>query len=391
MSVTDAQIGVIGLGSVGSMAVWQASKLGSAVVGFEAETPAHPRSAVGGDSRLFRMTYRGTDPYYPILVLSRQLWRELEEETGRSILTRCGGLSIGHREGNYIPALLESIKTCGADYRVLDHAEMAERYPQHDLDPDEVAIWDEHAGFLKTDTAVLSALIRAEEQGASLITDARIRLIQETDDSVRICDGNRTWTVDRLVVTAGAWATSLLPDVLQRHVYPTRILLTWFQARNAAEFAPEAFPIFIRISRGTSLYGAPSIDGGTVKASLDGRAQPADDPSNLLRVPTPEEMSEVRATAASYLPGLFPYVVRADTYPDLYTTDGAPLLGFAPGSKRIVLATGFCGAGFKMASGYGAIAASLATDPDTATSPAFTDPLRFFPVSGNGTAWQGVA
>lgn len=374
--MTDAQVGVVGLGSVGSMTMWQASKRSSAVLGFEAATPAHPRSAVGGDTRLFRMTYRGTDPYYPILQLSRRLWGELEDESGREILTRCGGLSIGERDGGYIPALLASIEACGAPYRILDHREMAERYPQHDLGTDEVAIWDEHAGFLRTDTAVLAALERAAQQGAEVITDAPITSIEETDDFVRVSDGDRSWTVERLVITGGAWAAPLLPKELRDAVYPARILLTWFQARHPDEFAPDVFPIFIRISRNTSMYGAPSIDGITVKASLDGRARPADDPSDLVRVLLPEEMSEVRQTAASYFPGLIPYVVRADTYPDLYTADDAPLLGMAPGSARVVLATGFSGAGFKMACGYGSIAAALALDPQGAEAPTFTEPAR---------------
>ena len=374
--MTDAQIGVVGVGSVGSMTMWQASKRSSSVLGFEAMTPAHPRSAVGGDTRLFRMTYRGTDPYYPILQRSRRLWAELEDETDRAILNCCGGLSIGERDGEYIAALLASIAASGAPYRILDAREMAERYPQHDLDRTEVAIWDENAGFLRTDTAVLSALERAQQQGAEVIADAAITSIEETEDLVRVSDGDRSWTVDRLVVTGGAWAPSLLPKELRDAVYPTRILLTWFQARRPEEFAPEVFPVFIRISRNTSMYGAPSIDGVTVKASLDGRAQPADDPSNLVRVPFPAEMTEVRRTAASYFPGLIPYVVRADTYPDLYTTDAAPLLGMAPGSSRIVLATGFSGAGFKMATGYGAIAAELALNPERADAPSFTDPAR---------------
>ncbi|GAB3855326.1 FAD-dependent oxidoreductase [Nocardioides maradonensis] len=374
--MTDAEIGVIGAGTVGSMALWQASRGSGSVVAFEASTPAHPRSAVGGDSRLFRMTYRGTDPYYPILQRSRQLWTDLEDESGRAILGRCGGLSIGHRDGDYIPALLDSIRACGAEHSILDHDEMAERYPQHDLDTDEVGVWDPHAGYLKTDTAVLSALECARRRGATVLTDTPVTSITETGDGVRIESNGRSWTVDRVIVTGGAWATSLLPEALRPSVYPTRILLTWFEARDASAFAPEVFPIFIRIARGTSLYGAPSLDGTTVKASLDGRARRADDPSNLLRVPTDAEMTEVRSTIASYLPGLIPYVVRADTYPDLYTSDGVPLLGFAPGSRRIVLATGFSGAGFKMATGFGEMAASLALDPSRSEAGMFTDPTR---------------
>ena len=61
----DGKLAVIGLGSIGSMALWQASRLTDSVTGFEAHAPAHGRSAVGGDTRLFRMIYRGNPDYYP--------------------------------------------------------------------------------------------------------------------------------------------------------------------------------------------------------------------------------------------------------------------------------------------------------------------------------------
>src|SRR3990170_3956681 len=138
--MSDGQLAVIGVGSVGSMALWQAAKLGVAAVGFEAKAPAHPRSAVGGDSRLFRMTYRGEHNYYPVLQLAERLWRGLEEESGQEILTQCGGLSIGEIDGPYIPALLDSIRRTTAPYEILDQAEMARRYPQHRLSADECGV-----------------------------------------------------------------------------------------------------------------------------------------------------------------------------------------------------------------------------------------------------------
>jgi hypothetical protein len=52
-------LAVIGLGSIGSMELWQASRLSDSVTGFEAASPAHGRSTVGGDTRLLRMLYRG--------------------------------------------------------------------------------------------------------------------------------------------------------------------------------------------------------------------------------------------------------------------------------------------------------------------------------------------
>ena len=54
------------------------------------------------------MIYRGNPDYYPILERSRDLWAELEAETGQNILTRCGGLSIGTKDGPYIRSVLPS-------------------------------------------------------------------------------------------------------------------------------------------------------------------------------------------------------------------------------------------------------------------------------------------
>ena len=57
--MTDGKLAVVGLGSIGSMALWQASHLSDSVTGFEAASPAHGCSSVGGDTRLVRMIYRG--------------------------------------------------------------------------------------------------------------------------------------------------------------------------------------------------------------------------------------------------------------------------------------------------------------------------------------------
>ena len=51
----DGKLAVIGLGSIGSMALWQASRLSDSVVGFEAQSPAHARSeaAVEAEAEAF--------------------------------------------------------------------------------------------------------------------------------------------------------------------------------------------------------------------------------------------------------------------------------------------------------------------------------------------------
>ncbi|MFJ5700476.1 FAD-dependent oxidoreductase [Arthrobacter sp. NPDC093139] len=373
----DGKLAVIGLGSIGSMALWQASRLSDSVVGFEAQVPAHGRSAVGGDTRLFRMIYRGNPDLYPILERSRSLWAELEAETGQNILTRCGGLSIGTKDGAYLSALLVTTRTNGAEHEILSREAMAERYPQHNLRQDDIAVYDPNAGALRTDRAVTAAVAAAQANGATIHTNTPIDGITETADGVVITSGEKSWTFENVIVSSGGWSQRLMPDYLKAATQTKRLFLTWFVAKDASEFSPERFPVFSRMYEDRSMYGAPAVDGVTVKATLDGRGGPTPDPNAVPRELTPAEIAETTETVTEFLPGLFPNIVRSDTFPDLYTKDGNPLLGRFSENSRIYCATGFSGGGFKNATGYGQIAAHEALGKQTYEGLGFIRPERF--------------
>jgi sarcosine oxidase len=381
--MTDGELAVIGLGSAGSMALWQAAKLSGTlsgdVVGFEARTPAHGRSAVGGDSRLFRMTFREQHDLTPLLESSLRLWRELESDSGQEILTQCGGLSIGH--GAYVDAILRNVRETGAPHTLLDAAALRARYPQHRVGDDDAAVFDPRAGFLRTDRAVLAAVAAAENAGAQVQTSTPVDELHEDPHGVRVVSGASSWTFERVVVAAGGWSRHLLPAPVADAVEPRRIFLTWFLARDPASYTPDRFPIFIRIQDGMGMYGAPSVDGATVKATLDGRGVPASSADDVARKLTDAEVAESELTVGAFLPGLAPSIVRSDSYPDLYTTDRRPLIGPIPGRPRTFLATGFSGTGFKIASGVGSLIARRAlghpTHPDLEGTLRFADPGRF--------------
>ncbi len=129
------------------------------------------------------------------------------------------------------------------------------------------------------------------------------------------------------------------------------------------------------------MYGAPSVDGATVKATLDGRGVPASSADDVARELTDAEVAESELTVGAFLPGLAPSIVRSDSYPDLYTADRRPVIGSVPGRPRTFLATGFSGAGFKIASGVGSLIARRAlghpTHPDLDGTLRFADPGRF--------------
>ncbi|CAM5425376.1 N-methyl-L-tryptophan oxidase OS=Streptomyces alboniger OX=132473 GN=CP975_27180 PE=4 SV=1 [Streptomyces alboniger] len=377
----DAKLAVIGLGSIGSMALWQASRLSDSVVGFEAATPAHGRSAVGGDTRLFRMVYFGKPDYYPIMERSRGLWAELEAETGQDILIPTGGLSIGTANGSFINSLLETTRINGAEHCVLSREELTERYPQHNLRADDCAVYDPRAGVLRTDRAVSAAVAAAQANGATVLQNTPVDSITETKDGVVVTSGERTWTFKKVIVASGGWSRRLMPDHLRAVTETHRIVLTWFIAQDGTQFSPEKFPVFSRLYDDRSLYGAPAVDGVTVKASVDapmgGRARTTPDPDSVPRELTPQEIEKVTETVTEFFPGLTPTIVRSDAFPDLFTEDRHPLLGWLDQSSRVYCATGFSGKGFKMATGYGHIAAHEALGKQTIEGLDFVRPDRF--------------
>jgi sarcosine oxidase len=67
VTVIEADVAVIGAGSVGSMASWQLAARGLRVVGIDRFPVPGPFSAYAGESRVFRMVYAEGGHYTPLL------------------------------------------------------------------------------------------------------------------------------------------------------------------------------------------------------------------------------------------------------------------------------------------------------------------------------------
>ncbi|MDT7659815.1 MAG: sarcosine oxidase, partial [Pseudonocardiales bacterium] len=158
----DAEVGVIGVGTIGSLLSWQLARRGVRALGFERHAPGHDNGAVGGETRLFRLAYAEGAQYAGLLRQALAHWRELEAESGAALLVQCGGLAIGDPRRDYIGGLLASSRTSGVPVEVLDSDAARQRYPQHLLRDGEVAVLDRQAGFLRCEPAVIAAAAAAE-------------------------------------------------------------------------------------------------------------------------------------------------------------------------------------------------------------------------------------
>ena len=240
------------------------------------------------------MAYAEGAQYAELLRLALDQWRELEAESAAALLTQCGGLAIGDPRRDYIGGLLASARAAGVPVEVLDWHGAHDRYPQHLLRDGEVAVFDRQAGFLRCEPAVIAA---AEQHGATVLRHTEVDEVIERDDHLQIRGGDTVWRVRDAVVCAGAWTGRLLPVAWRRHLQARRVPQSWFAARRPEEFTPDRFPIFIRRTGVLEIYGAPTVDGVSVKVAGAVVSSPIDDPDHVERRHGPAEISAMSKAA----------------------------------------------------------------------------------------------
>lgn len=137
---------VVGLGAMGSAALYQLSRRGLRVLGLEAFQPGHQLGSSHGETRVIRMAYFEHPSYVPLLRRAYALWRALEQESGEDLLRITGGLMIGTPDTDLVAGSLRSAQQHGLDHAVLSSIEVRQRYPAFQLAEDEVALWEPTAG-----------------------------------------------------------------------------------------------------------------------------------------------------------------------------------------------------------------------------------------------------
>ncbi|HEY2285662.1 MAG TPA: N-methyl-L-tryptophan oxidase [Streptosporangiaceae bacterium] len=371
----DADVAVIGVGSVGSMASWQLAARGYRVVGIDRFSVPGPFSAYAGESRVFRMVYAEGGHYTPLLRRARDLWRELEAAAGAALLEITGVVTIMDHDHPDYAALLQAGRARGLEFEVVTGPEARQRLPQHVIRDDDVAFFDPEGGYVRSERAVLSAVQLARRHGASFLGGRAVLSLERGADGWSVRTDQEEVRAARVLVCTGTGAGAACA-ALGTHLSVLPQILTWFPIADPAAYRADGQQVFIRRSHDAQFYGFPSSDGWTVKVAASVYLDEVPSTAHPLTW-DPRHLDTIRSWVRTYLPDLVPEPVRAVMCADGYTVDETGLLGFVPGLDGVVLATGFSGHGFKMASSLGAVAADLIADGMTSTDVSFMDPARF--------------
>jgi sarcosine oxidase len=356
-------VAVVGLGAMGSAAAYHLAGRGVRVLGLERFTPAHALGSSHGRSRIIRQAYFESPVYVPLLLRAYELWRRLEEETGRRLLVLTGGLLIGPGSGQVVSGAVGSARLHGLPYELLGADELRRRYPVFRVPDDHLAVHEPDAGALFPEDCITAHLDRARALGADLRFETPLHGWRATSGGVRLSTAGEAFEVDRVVVTAGSWAGRLVAD-LDVPLAPERNVVHWFDPADRAEdFAPERFPVFIWDDP-ERLYGLPDLRGEGVKVAFHHSGEIVD-PDRVRRDVGEEEVARMRRRLQACLPALNGRVRGSSACLYTNTPDEHFAIGVPENHPRLVVAAGFSGHGFKFASVVGEVLADLATAGST--------------------------
>lgn len=363
MSVEQLDVAVIGAGAMGAATAWHLARAGKEVAVFEQFEPGHVRGASHGASRNFNVAY--VEPSYLTWLRDAEgLWRELEAEADRPLLTTTG--IVTHGPGVDHVAAAAAISAGGFAAEVLDPSEAAARWPG--LRFDGPVLHNAGAGRVDADASVAAFLSGAARAGAqmrwnSAVSDIEVRSDDDVRFSVTDAEGCRRVRARRLVCTAGAWTAKTLGGVAGVTLPALRVTQEQPAHFRPVDGAPH-WPGFnhhpAASDPATSWFLAPVYGmltpGQGVKAGWHA-AGPETDPDRRSFLPDRELTAALVRYAAEWIPGVDAAAFAEITCTYTSTVDARFVLDrMGP----IVVGAGFSGHGFKFTPVVGRTLAALA-------------------------------
>lgn len=357
--MTSYDVIALGLGGMGSAALFELARRGRRVLGLEQFPLVHARGSSHGHTRIIRTAYYEHPNYVPLVRRAFERWYELEQLTGRHLLTACPCLTVGPKDGELIRGVRSADEEHELEVCDFTREQLESFYPPFRLSAGDIGLAEYGSGFLYVEECVRAHLDAAKTCGAVIRAEEAVTGWAASGDSVEVRTTAGVYHAAKLVVTAGAWATHLLRDVGVPLAVMRQAIL-WFEPRDPAPFRRDRFPIFICDTPGGAFYGLPMIDPRGIKVARHYGAPELPSPDQVTWGVTDADETPVRAFLDAYLPGQFGR--RADGQVCMYTLtpDRHFVIDVHPKFANVAVAAGFSGHGFKFASVVGEILADLA-------------------------------
>jgi sarcosine oxidase len=350
---------ILGTGGMGSSAAYELARRGRRVLGLEQYPLGHDRGSSHGLTRVIRKAYFEHPDYVPLLHRAYERWYDLEQLSGVHLLTECGCLNIGTPASEIVSGVRRAAELHRLPIENLSAAELRRRYPPFRFGDEYVGVMEQDGGFLRVEPCVLAYVDAARKLGADLRDQTPVLSWEAKGSGVVVETAAERFSAERLIITAGAWASQVLrslglPLVVRRKV------LFWMGTRDDRRFRRDVFPVYLAELPAGFYYGFPVADPLGHKVARHDGGDEVIDPAAVNRNISSADESDCRAFVQSHLPDVNGPVNRARVCLYTMTPDQHFIIDLHPEHPNVAIAAGFSGHGFKFASVVGEVLADLA-------------------------------
>lgn len=348
---------VVGLGAMGSAALYHLARAGARVSGFDAYAPPHALGSSHGETRMIREAYYEDPRYVPLLRRAYDLWHHLARASREELIVETGGVFAGPPKAQLIAGIERAGREHGIAVERLSGATLATRAPWLCIPDDMVAVTEPRAGYLHPERSIEAHLRLAADAGAELHTDEPVVQWNASKTGVTVETKRGRYSASRAILCAGAGMQEWLGDAGVAATV-TRQPLFWFRPARGAATLKTVYAIQIDDER--LLYGFPGVNG-VLKAAIHYGGTPTTW-QTVDRKVTEAEASETSALCARFMPGVHGELLRGAACLYTNTADLHFVIDAHPAHHNVLIVSACSGHGFKFASAIGEAASQWATN-----------------------------
>lgn len=355
---------VIGVGAMGSSTLYNLAKRGRRVLGLEQFDIPHAEGSSHGVNRIIRLAYYEHPSYVPLLRRAYELWSEIESIAGEQLIYKTGSIDTAPAGHEVFEGSLESCLLHDIPHRVLNHAQINEQFPGYQLPLGHMGILQQDGGFVLSERSIVAYANAAMSEGAEIHAREVVSGWEPDQGGVRVFTDRGEYTAERLIITAGAWSSGLIP-ILEGLAVPERQVLAWLQPIDGSLYTPEVFPVFNAYFDEGRYYGFPVFGIPGFKVGRYHHLEEIIDLDSTIKTVNGEDEALLRSAVEKYFPKANGTTMTLKTCMFTNTPDEHFIVDSLPGNTQVVVAAGFSGHGFKFASVIGEILSDLAIKGET--------------------------
>lgn len=353
---------VVGLGAVGSAALYQLSGTGKKIMGIDRFDPPHVMGSSHGETRITRLAVGEGAEYVSLARRSHEIWKELEIITGNQIYFPVGGILMDsgikpwgkHGAEGFFDRTVSYAEQFEISHEILDPTKLKNRYSYFELPESGKAYFEYEAGYLKPELAIETQLILAKKNGAEILTNSTVLDIQKNPGGgVKLILEGKEIRAEKVLISTGGWVKDFLTESEKAEFKICRQVLHWI-ATGSEDW--EKYPVFMwgfGPAPEDFIYGFPSLDGKSVKMATESFIETSH-PNELNRAVSLEEQKQFwEEKVNGKITGLKPNILRSKVCFYTVTEDAKFVIRPVAGMEEVLMVSACSGHGFKHSAALG--------------------------------------